>query len=103
MPLTPEYGFAYERLRGEQPGRTLTGLDGSPILAEQVEDGLVRIDANLDSVLSDVSSLVSTAIRRVAITEIQPDSTEFTTTETVLMSVTGTLDASRRYAISFWG
>jgi hypothetical protein len=44
MPATPIYGLEYEA-PAELPGRTLTGEDASPILAEAVEDELERIDA----------------------------------------------------------
>lgn len=55
QPQTPIYGLPFEKFRGDEPGRTLNaGSTGtSPILAEQVEDELSRIDddiANLTNV-----------------------------------------------------
>ena len=51
MPSTSVYGFEFENL-GDEPGRTLTGGESatSPILAEQVEAELVRVDDSLSAV-----------------------------------------------------
>lgn len=49
MPLTPVYGFSYEAM-GDQPGHSLHGGSAGtePILAEQVENELIRVDQDIE-------------------------------------------------------
>src|SRR5690554_1913660 len=70
MPRTPIYGLEYERVRGEKPGRTLTGLDGSPILAEQVEAELQRIDDDIAELVGVTIPDLQLAASRVTVLDV---------------------------------
>lgn len=58
MPQTPIYGLEFEA-PSDLPGRTLTGENSSPILAEQVETELDRIDGDVAAVQTDVNDLTT--------------------------------------------
>lgn len=59
QPQTPVYGLPYEKFRGDEPGRTLnSGSSGtSPILAEEVEDELARVDNDVADLQSRTATL----------------------------------------------
>ncbi|MGV2385764.1 MAG UNVERIFIED_CONTAM: hypothetical protein LOD86_10940 [Thermobifida fusca] len=70
MPRTPIYGLEYERVRGETPGRTLHGADGSPILAEQVEAELQRIDDDIAELVGVTIPDLRLAASRVTVLDV---------------------------------
>src|SRR5690606_18584353 len=60
MPQTPVYGLPFEA-PGDLPGRTLDGAGGtSPILAEQVEDELARIDDDVVDLQDQIDDINAT-------------------------------------------
>lgn len=68
MPQTSPYGFEFE-IVGQQPGRTLHGGDppSSPILAEQVNDEIERVDVDVSTVQTNVDNLdAEVAWKRIA-------------------------------------
>lgn len=82
MPTTGTYGFEYEPLSGDEPGRTLHGGTSgtSPILAEQIDDEFARVDADIQSVQDDVGAATQ-LIERNRVTS-DTDFVDFTVPQT---------------------
>lgn len=61
MPETPVYGFPFEKVPDDIPGITLHGGEqgNSPILAESVENELVRIDNTINNINGRLDDLES--------------------------------------------
>ena len=60
MPETPIYGFPFEHPVDDEPGHTLDGgsLGTEPILAQEVEDELERIDGGITDLQTALAGLI---------------------------------------------